>query len=71
MSSSFLRIVASPVDANPQVIDAAESGQTPFVMGEALLFISTIFRTSFVPQSNVVNERKKQTLQIYQASLVA
>lgn len=37
-------------------------GQTPFVIGAGLFFISMIFCASFAPQSNVVNERKKQTL---------
>lgn len=37
-------------------------GQTPFVMGTVLFFISMIFCASFVPMSNIVNERKKQTL---------
>lgn len=37
-------------------------GQTPFVLGAVLFFISMILCASFLPTSNVVNERKKQTL---------
>lgn len=37
-------------------------GQTPFVLGAGFFFISMIFCASFLPMSNVVNERKKQTL---------
>lgn len=37
-------------------------GQTPFVLGAGFFFISMIFCASFVPMSNIVNERKKQTL---------
>lgn len=37
-------------------------GQTPFVLGAAFFFISMIFCASFLPMSNIVNERKKQTL---------
>jgi ABC-2 type transport system permease protein len=37
-------------------------GQTPFVLGAGFFFISMIFCASFVPMSNVVNERKKHTL---------
>jgi ABC-2 type transport system permease protein len=37
-------------------------GQTPFVLGSGLFFISMILYASFLPMSNVVNERKKQTL---------
>jgi ABC-2 type transport system permease protein len=37
-------------------------GQTPFVIGAGLFFISMIFCASFLPISNIVNERKKQTL---------
>lgn len=37
-------------------------GQTPFVLGAGFFFISMIFCASFLPMSNIVNERKKQTL---------
>lgn len=37
-------------------------GQTPFVLGAGFFFISMIFCASFLPMSNVVSERKKQTL---------
>lgn len=37
-------------------------GQTPFILGAGLFFISMIFCASLAPQSNIVNERKKQTL---------
>jgi ABC-2 type transport system permease protein len=37
-------------------------GQTPFVLGAGFFFISMIFCASIVPMSNIVNERKKQTL---------
>lgn len=37
-------------------------GQTPFVLGAVLFFTSMILCASFLPMSNVVNERKKQTL---------
>jgi ABC-2 type transport system permease protein len=37
-------------------------GQTPFVIGAGFFFISMVFCASFAPLSNVVNERKKQTL---------
>lgn len=37
-------------------------GQTPFVLGAGMFFISMILCASFLPMSNVVNERKKQTL---------
>lgn len=37
-------------------------GQTPFVLGAGFFFVSMIFCASFLPISNIVNERKKQTL---------
>lgn len=37
-------------------------GQTSFVLGAGFFFISMIFCASFLPTSNIVNERKKQTL---------
>lgn len=37
-------------------------GQTPFVLGAVCFFISMIFCASILPMSNIVNERKKQTL---------
>jgi hypothetical protein len=37
-------------------------GTTPFVLGSAFFFISLIFCASLLPGSNIVNERKKQTL---------
>lgn len=37
-------------------------GQTPLVLGAVFFFISMIFCASLVPMSNIVNERKKQTL---------
>lgn len=37
-------------------------GQTPFVLGAGFFFVSIIFCASFLPMSNIVNERKKQTL---------
>lgn len=37
-------------------------GEAPFVLGAGFFFISMIFCASFLPMSNVVNERKKQTL---------
>jgi ABC-2 type transport system permease protein len=37
-------------------------GQTPFVLGAVFFFIAMIFCASIVPMSNIVNERKKQTL---------
>jgi len=37
-------------------------GQTPLVLGAVLFFTSMILCASFLPMSNVVNERKKQTL---------
>ena len=37
-------------------------GRTPLVIGAGLFFISMIFCASLAPLSNVVNERKKQTL---------
>lgn len=37
-------------------------GQTPFVLGAVFFFISMIFCASLLPMSNIVNERKRQTL---------
>jgi ABC-2 type transport system permease protein len=37
-------------------------GATPFVLGSVFFFIALIFCASLVPGSNIVNERKKQTL---------
>jgi ABC-2 type transport system permease protein len=37
-------------------------GTTPFVLGSVFFFMSLIFCASLVPGSNIVNERKKQTL---------
>jgi ABC-2 type transport system permease protein len=37
-------------------------GTTPFVLGSVFFFISLIFCASLLPGSNIVNERKKQTL---------
>ncbi|HTZ57851.1 MAG TPA: ABC-2 transporter permease [Acidobacteriaceae bacterium] len=37
-------------------------GQTPFVLGAAFFFVSMIFCASLLPMSNILNERKKQTL---------
>ncbi|MGB6872434.1 MAG: ABC-2 transporter permease [Acidobacteriaceae bacterium] len=37
-------------------------GQTPFVLGAGFFFVSMIFCASFLPMSNIVNERRKQTL---------
>lgn len=37
-------------------------GQTPLVLGAVFFFVSMIFCASFLPMSNIVNERKKQTL---------
>jgi ABC-type Na+ efflux pump permease subunit len=37
-------------------------GATPFVLGSVFFFISLIFCASLLPGSNIVNERKKQTL---------
>lgn len=37
-------------------------GQTAFVLGAGFFFISMIFCASFLPMSNIVNERKKQTV---------
>jgi ABC-type Na+ efflux pump permease subunit len=37
-------------------------GQTPLVLGAGFFFISMIFSASILPMSNIVNERKKQTL---------
>jgi ABC-2 type transport system permease protein len=37
-------------------------GQTPFVLGAAFFFVSMIFCASLLPLSNILNERKKQTL---------
>lgn len=37
-------------------------GQTPFVLGVVFFFISMMVCASFLPMSNIVNERKRQTL---------
>lgn len=37
-------------------------GQTPFVLGAVFFFIAMIFCASMLPMSNIVNERKRQTL---------
>jgi ABC-2 type transport system permease protein len=37
-------------------------GQTPFVLGAVFFFVSMMFCASLLPMSNIVNERKKQTL---------
>jgi ABC-2 type transport system permease protein len=37
-------------------------GPTPFVLGSVFFFMALIFCASLVPGSNIVNERKKQTL---------
>jgi ABC-type Na+ efflux pump permease subunit len=37
-------------------------GTTPFVIGAAFYFISMMICASILPQTNIVNERKKQTL---------
>jgi ABC-type Na+ efflux pump permease subunit len=37
-------------------------GQTPIVIGTVFFFISIMFCASLLPMTNVVNERKKQTL---------
>lgn len=37
-------------------------GQTPILLGAVFFFISIIFCACFLPISNIVNERKKQTL---------
>lgn len=37
-------------------------GQTPFVLGAVFFFIAMIFCACILPLSNIVNERKKQTL---------
>lgn len=37
-------------------------GQTPFVLGAVFFFISMMVCASLLPMSNIVNERKKQTL---------
>jgi ABC-2 type transport system permease protein len=37
-------------------------GQTAFVLGAAFFFISMMFCATALPMSNIVNERKKQTL---------
>jgi ABC-2 type transport system permease protein len=37
-------------------------GLTPFILGGVTFFISLIFCASLLPMSNIVNERKKQTL---------
>jgi ABC-2 type transport system permease protein len=37
-------------------------GQTPFVLGAGFFFMSMIFCASILPMSNIVNERKRQTL---------
>ncbi len=37
-------------------------GATPFVLGSVFFFIALIFCASLLPGSNIVNERKKQTL---------
>ncbi len=37
-------------------------GVTPIVLGSVFFFISLMFCASLLPMSNIVNERKKQTL---------
>jgi ABC-2 type transport system permease protein len=37
-------------------------GQTPFVLGTVFFFMSLIFCASILPLSNIVNERRRQTL---------
>jgi ABC-2 type transport system permease protein len=37
-------------------------GTTPFVLGSVFFFMSLIFCATLMPGSNIVNERKKQTL---------
>jgi ABC-2 type transport system permease protein len=37
-------------------------GVTPFVIGSVFFFMSLMFCASFLPMSNIANERKKQTL---------
>jgi ABC-2 type transport system permease protein len=37
-------------------------GATPFVLGAVFFFMSLMFCASVVPMSNIINERKKQTL---------
>ncbi len=40
----------------------SRGGITPFILGSVFFFMSLMFCASFLPMSNIANERKKQTL---------
>jgi ABC-2 type transport system permease protein len=55
-------IVLSIVGGGIALMIPQLGGSTPFVLGSVFFFIALIFCASLLPMSNIVNERKKQTL---------
>lgn len=55
-------IILSIVGGGIALTILQSGGSTPFVLGSVFFFISLIFCASLLPGSNIVNERKKQTM---------
>jgi ABC-2 type transport system permease protein len=55
-------IILSMVGGAIGLVILQSGGTTPFVLGAVFFFMALIFCASLLPGSNIVNERKKQTL---------
>ncbi len=55
-------IILSIVGGGIALMIVQLGGSTPFILGSVFFFISLIICASLLPGSNIVNERKKQTL---------